>query len=140
MNMRWITRNAAPAPEITTDDGATKISAVISSSRVDLYGDRITPEALQKWLRLQQARPPLPMLREHDRISVAGAWDEFTLEEDEGDGALLLRARGIVLADFVAGREAQLLIDRGFVQCDEQSARSLAMFRRAPGAELLQHQ
>ena len=133
MNMKWITRNAAPAPVITDDDGATRISAVVTSSRVDVYGDRVTPEALQKWHRLQQSRPALPMLREHDRISVAGAWEEFELEEDESDGALLLRARGLVVPKFVAGREAQLLIDYGFVRATSIGA-FIGDIRRAPGA------
>ena len=129
--MKWWQRNSpGPSPDFDTSDGMLRITATISSSRVDEYGDRILPTALQSWLRAWNGRA-LPMLHEHDRTRVAGAWDAFELDEDT-DGALLLRASGPVLTDFAAGKECEMLVDRGFINATSIGA-FIGDVRRAPG-------
>ena len=132
--MKWTTRNSpAPSPRIETRDGMLRITATISSSRPDEYGDRVLPEAFEKWLRVRR-NVPLVMLHEHDRTRVAGAWESFALEEAD-DGATLLRADGVVLPDFAAGREVELLIDRGFINATSIGA-FIGDVRRAPGGKI----
>ena len=129
---RWIEKAAMPTPILTEENGVTRISAILSSSRVDAYGDRILPAALREWL---ENRPdtPMVMLQEHDRTRVAGAWDQFSLAED--DGETYLHASGVLLADLMAGKECEILFDRGFLNATSVGA-FIGNVERAPGSNV----
>ena len=134
--MKWMTRNATgPTPTITRENDEIRIDATITSSRVDEYGDRILDTALERWLRLRRNAGPLPMLHEHDRTRVAGLWDGFELVEDESDGALLLKASGVVLPAFHAGKEAALLLEHEFINCTSIGA-FVGQISRDPGSNV----
>ena len=140
VGQRWITKAAMPLPTFAQEDEMIRVNAIISSSNADEYGDRIMPEAFKSWLQFRRKRA-IPMLQEHDRVRVAGAWTDFELKQgddggdEEGDPEVYLHASGLILGDLSAAKDCEILIDRGFINATSIGA-FIGDIRRAPGSNV----
>ena len=101
-------RSVAHRAEMQAD--GYELSAVLSSSRRDLMGDRILPGALKAWAT-ENARKRMPMLREHQRALVLGEWFEHAAQ-DMDDGEVELSSRGEIIEELSVSRDAIELVKR----------------------------
>ena len=98
--------------EVKGDD-SNEIRAIISSSRRDIYQERILPKALKKAAKLGTKSPA--MLREHRRDMVIGKWIKFEAVEAK-DGETDLVATGRVLTELQAAADVPILIREGILK------------------------
>ena len=96
------------------EDQAGPLVAVLSSSRRDLVGDRILPEALDAWVEGWDGKK-VPMLRDHNRGQVVGEWTSFETSKAE-DGETELTGTGKFIPELSLAPETEILVEREIIR------------------------
>ena len=98
------------------DDDDYTVRGILATSRVDLDGERIRPEALTRW-STEWKGERLHMFREHNRAITLGEWNRLEVRDMEGDAnEVELYAEGELYAELHAVQDAKALMKRGMLE------------------------